>query len=190
MPRAESVHGWSETHQEQDQDNKNIIIVCKDEKDWIDPETVAPYAGFEMGDINMITMKNILRFQNSGIVLDDMGDKFNKDIIYYFTEGRNKNIQMIVMCRKPAQIDFLARMNCDTICITTYNWADLFKNFNTKYECKHDFHGIIQDINISYYNCTDGTDDALRYGMINYNKKLLLFLIEIELRYMTKELVS
>ena len=119
----------------------------------------------------MITMKNIRKFQNSVIVLDDMGDEFNKDIIYYFTEGRNKNIQMIVMRRKPAQIDFVARMNCDTICITTYNGANLFKNFKTTYECKLDFHGIIQDLNISYYNCTDGTDDALRYGMINYNKK-------------------
>ena len=65
------------------------------------PKTGVPYAGFEMGDINIITMKNILKFQNSVIVLDDMGDKFNKDIVYYFTEGRNKNIQMIVMCHKP-----------------------------------------------------------------------------------------
>ena len=64
-----------------------------------------------MGDINMITMKNILKFQNSVIVLDDMGDKINKDIIYYFTEGRNENIQMIVMCHKPAQIDIMAGMN-------------------------------------------------------------------------------
>ena len=52
----------------------------------------------------MITKKSILKFQNSVIVLDDMGNKFNKDIVYYFTEGRNKNIQMIVMCHKPAQI--------------------------------------------------------------------------------------
>ena len=26
-------------------------------------------------------------------------------------------------------------------------------------------------MNKSYYNCTNGTDDALRYGMINHNKK-------------------
>ena len=81
-----------------------------------------------MGDINVITMQNILKFQNSVIVLDDMGDKFNKDIVHYFTEGRNKNIQMIVMCHKPALIENMARMNCDTIYITTYNGADLFKN--------------------------------------------------------------
>ena len=78
----------------------------------------------------MMTMKNILKFENSVIVLDDMGDKFNKDIVYYFTEGRNKNIQMIVMCHKPAKRENMARMNCDTIYITTYNGADLFKNFD------------------------------------------------------------
>ena len=97
------------------QEQKQLIIVCKDEKDWLDPKTGVPYAGFEMGDINMITMKIILKFQNSVIVLDDMGDEFNKDIVYYFTEGRKKNIQMIVMCHRPAQIDIMARINCDTI---------------------------------------------------------------------------
>ena len=84
--------------QEQDRDNKNIIIVCKDERNRVDPETGAPDAGSEMCDINMITMKNILKLQNSVIVLDDMGYKFNKDIVNYFTEGRNKSIQMNVMC--------------------------------------------------------------------------------------------
>ena len=152
-------------------DRRFIIIICKDEMDWIDTKTGKLYAGFDMGDINMITMNNILRFQNSVIVLDDMGDKFNKDIVYYFTEGRFKNIQMIVMCHKPDQIDIMARINCDTFYITTYNGADLFKIFNTTYECKHDFHGINQELNISYYNCTDGTGDALRYGMIKYKEK-------------------
>ena len=68
-------------------------------------------------------------------------------------------------------------MNCDTIYITTYNGADLFKNFNTTYECKHDIHGITQELNNSYYNCTNGSDDALRYGMIKYNKKEETFII-------------
>ena len=36
---------------------------------------------------------------------------------------------MIVMCHKPAQINNMARMSCDTIFITTYNGADLFKSF-------------------------------------------------------------
>ena len=34
----------------------------------------------------------------SVIVLDDMGDKLNKDIGYHFTEGRQHNIQLIVRC--------------------------------------------------------------------------------------------
>ena len=75
------------------------------------------------------------------------------------------------MRHKPAQIDIMARMNCDKIYITAYNGADLFKNSNTTYECKHDFYGIIQELNNRYNNCTNGTDDALRYGMIKYNKK-------------------
>ena len=67
-----------------------------------------------MGDINIVTIKNILKFQNKVIVLDDLGDKFIRGIVYYFTEGRNNNIQLIVMCYKPAQIENMARMNCDT----------------------------------------------------------------------------
>ena len=63
----------------------------------------------------MITSKNKSKFEDSVIVLDDMGDKLNKDIAYYFTEGRHYNIQMIVMCQKPAQIIHTARMSCDTI---------------------------------------------------------------------------
>ena len=78
---------------------------------------------------------------------------------------------MIVMRHKTAQIDIMARMDFDTIYIKTYNGADLFKNFNTTYDCKHDFHGLNQQLNNSYFNCTNGTDDALRYGMIKYNKK-------------------
>ena len=78
----------------------------------------------------MITSKNKSKFKYSVIVLDDMDDKLNQDIAYCFTEGRHYNIQMIVMCHKPAQIINTARMNCDTIYLTTYNGADLFKNFN------------------------------------------------------------
>ena len=77
-------------------------------------------------------MKNILKLQNIVNVLDDMGDKFNEDIVYYFIEGINKNIQMIVMCLKlrcvKAQIDIMARMYCDNTYITNYNGAHLFKN--------------------------------------------------------------
>ena len=98
----------------------------------------------------MITMNNLLKFRNNVIVLDDMGDNFIKDIVYYFTEGRNKKIQMIVMCHKSAQIEIMARMNFDTIYITFYNAADLFKNFSITYDCKPDFHGIIQELKRSY----------------------------------------
>ena len=94
---------------------KNIIIVCKDDRDWIDPETGGFHIGFNKCDINMITSKNKSRFKDSVIVLDDMGEKLNKDIAYYFTEGRYYNIQMIVICHKPAQIINTARKSCDTI---------------------------------------------------------------------------
>ena len=56
-------------------------------------------------------------------------------IFFYFTEGRNKFIQMIVMCHKTAQIETLARKNCDTVYIT-YSGADLFENFKEMYKYK------------------------------------------------------
>ena len=73
---------------------------------------------------------------------------------------------MIVMCHKPAQIINTARMGCDTIYLTTYNGADLFKNFNEKYKCEHKFYDMINDLISNYYNCTEGIFDELRYGMI------------------------
>ena len=63
----------------------------------------------------MITKNNMHKFQNCAMVLDDMGDRLIKDIVYYFTEGRHYNIQKIVMCHKPAQKINTARMSCDTI---------------------------------------------------------------------------
>ena len=150
-----------------DQDQaKIIVIVCKDDRDWIDPESNKFYTGFNKCDINMITKK-----------IDDMGDRLNKDIGYYFTEGRHYNIKMIVMCHKPAQIINTARMSCDTIYLTTYNGPDLFKNFNEIYKCEHDFNKIISELNSNYYNCTDGMSDELRYGIIKYNKKENTFII-------------
>ena len=125
----------------------------------------------------MITKNNMHKFQNCVIVLDDMGDRLNKDIGYYFTESRHYNIQMIVMCHKPAQIINTARMSCDTIYITTYNGPDLFKNFNQIYKCEHDFNKIISELNSNYYNYTDGMSDELRYGTIKNNKKENTFII-------------
>ena len=119
-------------------------------------------------------------FQSCVIVLDDMDVRLNKDIAYYFTEGRHYNIQMIVMCHKPAQIINTARMSCDTRYLTTYNGPDLFKNFNEIYKCEYNFSKILSDLYINHYNRTDGMSDELRYGIINYNKKEKILLIVIE----------
>ena len=64
---------------------------------------------------------------------------------------------MIVISHKPAQKIKTARMNCDTIHLTTYNGADLFKNFNEIYKCEYNFYEIISDFNVSYYNYIAGT---------------------------------
>ena len=106
-----------------------------------------------------------------------MGDKLYKDIAYYFTEGRHYNTQIIVICHKPAQIINTARMSCDTIYLTTYNGADLFKNFNEIYKCEHSFNKIISELNRNYYISTDGMSDELRYGTIKYNRKENTFII-------------
>ena len=125
----------------------------------------------------MIISKNKSKFKDSVIVLDDMGDKLNKDIAYYFTNGRHYNIQLIVMCHKPAQIINTARMSCDTIYLTTYNGADLFKNFIEIYKCEHNFSKIISELNSNFYNCTDEMSDELCYGIIKYNRKENTFII-------------
>ena len=84
---------YSVQNQEQDQDQdqnqdrdqvqdqaKIIVIVCKDDRDWIDPEPNKFYTGFNKCDINMIAKNNMHKFQNCVIVLDDRGDRINKDI--------------------------------------------------------------------------------------------------------------
>ena len=79
--------------------------MCKDDRDWIDPESNKFYTGFNKSDINIITKKNMHKFQKCVIVHDDMGDRLNKDIAYYFTEGGQYIIQMIVMCHKQININ-------------------------------------------------------------------------------------
>ena len=101
------------------------------------------------------------KLQNSVIVLDDMGDKLNKDTAYYFTEGRHHNNQTVVMCHQSAQIINTARMSCDTIYVTTYNGADLIQNFNERDKCEHKFYEKINDFNGSYYNYTARTANGL-----------------------------
>ena len=81
--------------QNQDQTNdKNKIIVCKDERDWIDPESNLIYKGFKKFYIKMITSTIMSKFKDIAIVPDDMCE-LNNDIAYYFTEVTNYNIQMI-----------------------------------------------------------------------------------------------
>ena len=43
---------------------KNIVILCKDDRDWIDLESNKFYTGFNKCDINMITKNNMHKFQN------------------------------------------------------------------------------------------------------------------------------
>ena len=62
-----------------------------------------------------------------------MVNKLKIDIAQYFAGGRTVDIQVIVMGHEPAEILNKARMSCDTFYITTYNRADLFKNFNYIY---------------------------------------------------------
>ena len=183
-PRTDSVCGKPSGYTDQDQNQnqnqqqaKNIIIVCKDDRDWIDPKTGEFFIGFDTCDIYLIRSKNKSKFKDSVIVLDDMSDKLNKDIAYYFTEGRHYNIQMIVMCHKPDQIIKTAKMSSDTIYLTTNNEADLFKNFNEIYKCEHNFNQIISKLNSNYCNCTDGLTDELRYGIIDYIRKGNTFII-------------
>ena len=54
---------------------------------------------------------------------------------------------MIVMCHKPAQIINTARISCDYFYLTTYNGADLFKNFNEIYKCEPNFNEKISELN-------------------------------------------
>ena len=148
-----------------EEDQKRIIIVCKDGRDWINPEIGKHYSDLNMCDIKEITSKNIDNFENCVIDLDDMGNKKN-DKADFFAEGRHDDFQMIVLGHKPAQIVSTARMSSDTIYITTYNGADLFRNFIDTCKRKNDFHGIISELNNSYYNCAHGMAPELRFGMI------------------------
>ena len=80
-----------------EEDQKHIILVCKDERYWINPETGKHYSDLNMCDIKENTSKIIDNFENCVIVLDDMCNKIKNDIAVYFAEGRHDDIQMIVM---------------------------------------------------------------------------------------------
>ena len=90
-------------------------------------------------------------------VLVDLGDKLNKKIIpYYTTEGRHYDIQMIVKCYKPAQIDNMAKIVTDTFYMSTFYWTDLFKNFKNTDNFKHNFREPIDNLSVYCYNCQSG----------------------------------
>ena len=90
--------------QEEEEHKKEVIIVCRDDNDWINPETGEPYDGFDMCTMDMITSENIEYFENSVIVIDDMVNKLNNETADYFGGGRHDNIQMIVVGHKTGQI--------------------------------------------------------------------------------------
>ena len=69
------VRRYLKLYQDQEHDQRSIIKLCKDERDWINPETRIPYDEFILCDIKEITSKNIDNFENCVIVLDDMGNK-------------------------------------------------------------------------------------------------------------------
>ena len=57
---AEHGEAWTNSHDRRsmvEHDRRSLIMIRRDKKDWISPETGVPYAGFDMGDKNLITMK-------------------------------------------------------------------------------------------------------------------------------------
>ena len=59
-----------------------------------------------------------------------------------------------------------------------------FKYFILTYECKRDFNDMINDLNSSYYNCTDGIASEICYDLIKYNKNEDTFVIIVRNRTM------
>ena len=74
------------------------------------------------------------------------------------------------MCHKPAQIDNTERPSTDAISITTFDGADLFKNFQDTYNCKHNFYEVIDDLSAYYYSYQHEMAEELRYGIISHKK--------------------
>ena len=54
-------------------------------------------------------------FNRCILVLNDMVVRLIKPKTLFFTIGRHEEIQMTVMCHKPAQIDKMARPSTNTI---------------------------------------------------------------------------
>ena len=61
--RSSLVNHEQSSLADQDQDQRSIVIVCKDDRDWIDPESNKFYTGFNKCDINMITKIICINFK-------------------------------------------------------------------------------------------------------------------------------
>ena len=57
--RSSLVNHEQSSFTDQDQDQRSIVIVFKDGRNWIDPESNKFYTGFNKCDINMITKNNM-----------------------------------------------------------------------------------------------------------------------------------
>ena len=96
--------------------------------------------------IEELTEKNINDFKDATLLLNDIGDQSNNQITYYFTIGRHHNIEINVMCHKPAQIDNTCRPSADTIHITIYNNAAFFQILRKNYGSKFDFSEVCDKV--------------------------------------------
>ena len=76
-------------------EERPILVKCADKSDWEGYKTVNKRRGYE---------KNIEDSKDAILVLDDMDSKLNIQMNTFFTSGRHHNIQMIVICHKPAQM--------------------------------------------------------------------------------------
>ena len=63
---------------DEEEHKKKMIVVCKDEKEWINPETGMPFDRFIMFGIDMITSRNLDCFENCVIVIEDMRNNLKK----------------------------------------------------------------------------------------------------------------
>ena len=90
-------HYFNLYREDENELKKQLFIVCKDEREWINSATGKPYDGFIMCGIDMITSESIDHFDNCLIVIDDMRSQLKIDMAEYFAGGRHDDIQMIVI---------------------------------------------------------------------------------------------
>ena len=66
------------------------------------------------------------------------GYKLNKNL-ENSSQQLEKNIRMIAMCHKPAQIDSMSKATTNNIYITCYNDTAFFFNLHISFQCEHNF---------------------------------------------------